>query len=210
MPELDHLIYACPDLARGRAYVAGLTGVEAVAGGPHPGRGTHNALLTFDDRTYFEIIAIDPDQDEPDGPRPFGLTPSTSPGLVGYAIHPRPDETLDDVVALMLDAGFDPGPVAAMSRITPEGTELHWRLTVARPDRSDAAGALPFVIDWGPTPSPARSAPTMGRLVEVRVAHPDPGIRAVAEALGLGLVVTAGAAALTAVVETTGGTVTID
>lgn len=60
MAELDHLIFASKDVQAGAEQIKQLTGAEAVPGGPHVGLGTHNHLLTFDERTYFEIIGITP------------------------------------------------------------------------------------------------------------------------------------------------------
>jgi hypothetical protein len=207
MPELDHLIFAAADLDTGVARIEELTGATAVLGGPHPGVGTHNALLTFDATTYFEVIAIDPNQPDPPVARPFGLDDGAEPRLAGYAVHPAPGETIDDVVALLKGAGHDPGPVTAMSRVKPDGEEISWRLT--RSMAGPAPSGVPFAIDWGGTPSPARSLPSMGHLIELRVHHPDPTTRAVALALGLGLTVTEGPARLTAVVDTPSGRVEI-
>ena len=211
MPELDHLIFAAPVLADGVAHIEELTGSTADPGGPHPGVGTHNALLTFDATTYFEIIAIDPNQPAPERPRPFGLDDGAAPRLAGWAIHPAPGETIDDLVALLQSAGHDPGPVLEMSRVRPDGVELSWRLTIGDP--TDTPAGRPFAIDWGQTPSPATTTPSMGELAEFRVSHPDASTRAVAqavaEALGSGLVVEGGPARLTAVVDTPGGRVEI-
>lgn len=205
MAELDHLVVASADLAAGVAHVRDLTGVEAAPGGPHPGVGTHNALLTFDEQTYFEIIAIDPDQPEPTGPRPFGLSAGSPPRLAGFAIHPVGSESIDEVVATMTGVGFDPGPVRSMSRVRPDGTEIAWRLTLSNAT-SGGGGGLPFVIDWGGTPSPATSLPSMGDLVEVRVTTDNPLVRAVLEALALAKVVIAdGPPALVAVVDSPKG-----
>lgn len=207
MPELDHLVLAASDLAAGVAHIEELTGARAEPGGPHPGIGTHNALLTFDDVTYFEIIAIDPTQPAPATPRPFGLDEGAPPRLAGYAVHPGPGETIDDVVAVLRKAGHDPGPVTAMSRVRPDGVELSWRLT--RGLEQEVPAAVPFVIDWGETPSPARSLPSMGDLVELRVEHQDPAVRAAVDALGAGVMVSEGPARLVAVVDTPGGRVEI-
>lgn len=207
MAELDHLIYASRDVAEGVRIIEDLTGARAVAGGPHVGLGTHNSLLTFDDRTYFEVIGIDPDQPDPSGPRPFGLDDRTSPGLAGYAIHPTGDESLEDVQAAMRAAGFDPGAIIDMSRERPDGRLITWRLTVGGDSGVASQGALPFAIDWGDQPSPAVSLPSMGRLVSLNVTHPDPAIRAAAVAIGVGVEVAEGAAGLRAVVETPNGTV---
>lgn len=209
MPELDHLIYASPDVAEGVARIEELTGATAVFGGPHVGLGTHNHLLTFDERTYFEVIGIDPAQPNPAGPRPFGLDDRAGPGLAGYAIHPAGDESLEDVVAVMRRAGFDPGAIADMSRQKPDGDLLSWRLTIGGDTGPASQGALPFAIDWGDSPSPATSLPSMGSLRSLTVSHPDAAVRASVDALGLGVVVADGEAGLVAEVDTPKGTVAI-
>jgi len=206
MPELDHLIFASPDLQEGVRLIEELTGAAAQPGGPHPGVGTHNALLTFNSSTYFEVIGIDPDQPEPERPRPFGLDDRRPPHLAGYAIHPSEDETLEDVVEMMRASGFDPGEIRSMSRLRPDGTEIAWRLTAvgARPP---ADGVLPFVIDWGDQPSPALSLPPMGTLESVSIHHGDADVRRAAEALGLGVETVEGTPAVVAMVRTAKGVI---
>lgn len=209
MAELDHLIFASKDVSAGVDYIEQLTGARAIAGGPHVGLGTHNYLLTFDDRTYFEIIGIDPDQPDPPGPRPFGLDDQDRPTLIGYAIHPTGGESLEEVAASMKAAGFDPGTVASMSREKPDGQLISWRLTRGGDTGHASKGAFPFAIDWGDQPSPAASLPSMGDLVSLRVTNPDPSVRASIEALDIGVVVAEGPPGLTAVVNAEHGTVEI-
>ena len=204
MAELDHLIYASRDIDAGAAAIEALIGVAAVRGGPHIGLGTHNQLLTFDDRTYFEIIGIDPDQPDPSHSRPFGLDRREAPQLVGYAIHPTGDETLEDVVAMMRDVGIDAGSIAEMSRRRPDDTVLSWRLTRGGDRNDDGAGldmVYPFVIDWGAEPSPATTLPSMGALAGLRVSHPDSTVRAAIDALALGVEVVDAAPGLVASVD---------
>ncbi|MCP3992349.1 MAG: VOC family protein [Actinomycetia bacterium] len=208
MPELDHLILASPDLEEGVSLIESLTGARAIAGGPHPGMGSHNALLTFDQRTYFEVIAIDPDQPDPNRPRPFGLDDATGPRLAGYAMHPTGGESLEQVADILRASGFDPGETIAMSRVKPDGEEIHWRLTYGGSPAS-AEGSLPFIIDWGDTPSPAASLPSMGSLVGLRVSHPDEAVRNAIGSLGLGVETDEGAFSLMAVVDSAKGRVEI-
>ena len=209
MAELDHLIFASKDVWAGADHIEELTGARAIPGGPHVGLGTHNALLTFDDRTYFEIIGIDPEQPEPAGPRPFGLDDQERATLIGYAIHPTDGESLEDVAAAMVGAGFDPGKIASMSRAKPDGQVISWRLTRGGDTGHASHGALPFAIDWGSQPSPAVSLPTMGELVSLTVTHPDAAVLASAAALGVGVETKAGPPSLVATVEGQNGVVEI-
>ena len=208
MAELDHIVFACQDLAEGTRIIQDLTGATPVVGGPHIGRGTRNTLLTFDDRTYFEIIGIDPDQPEPERARGFGIDQLEAPKLVAYAIHPVGDETLDGLAAIVRDEGFDPGEWMAMSRQKPDGELLEWELTAGGDTGFRLEGAIPFAIDWLGRPSPATTLPSMGTLVQLSVQHPDARVGAVLTALGLDNVgFTQGPAQLSATIETATGTV---
>jgi glyoxalase-like protein len=49
---------------------------------------------------------------------------------------------------------------------------LSWRLTY--PDLAEGDGLVPFLIDWGDSPHPARTAPGTIRLVDLHGEHPAP------------------------------------
>ena len=83
---IDHLVYATPDVARSIDHLESQLGVRAALGGAHPGGGTHNALLSFGDGSYLEIIGPDPNQEPPkDRPMSFGIDTLTAPRLVTWA-----------------------------------------------------------------------------------------------------------------------------
>ena len=205
MAGFDHFAVACQDLEEGVRYVESLTGVRAAPGGPHPGIGTHNALLSLGSDVYLEIIAADPEQEEPASPRPFGIDDHPGPRLAAFAIHPGAEETIDSVADTIRSHGTDPGPVMSMSRVKPDGEEISWRLT-----RANRVGLVPFVIDWGATPNPATVTPGGCSLVAAEGSDPDPsGIRALHHDLGRNSTISDGPTAIQIVLETPNGTVSL-
>lgn len=203
-PVIDHLIYAVPELSSGIAEIDSLLGVRAAIGGKHLGLGTHNALLALGPKTYLEIIAPDPDQENYRQPRIFGLDDLSRPRLVTWVARTN---DLDDLAARELSRGQKLGEVLSGSRKTPEGATLTWRFT--DPFTVIADGIVPFFIDWGDSPHPARTAPSGANLVQLRAEHLTPDhVRQILEQLELGLPVTQGdEPALTAVIDSPNGRV---
>lgn len=182
--QLDHIVIAGPDLDGVIAWFAERTGVTAVRGGTHP-TGTANALVAFtvDGQRgphYLELIGPDPERVDRSLPTKFGIDRLDHPSVRAYAVHP---DDIDATVAHARDHGEDPGDVGALSRRTPEGELLEWRLTFG----SDSDTPLPFLIDWGSTPQPGLGAlPTVELVAFVRV-DPDPdAVTARLATLGLG------------------------
>ncbi|MEU7141721.1 VOC family protein [Nocardia sp. NPDC046473] len=166
MSRLDHLVLATPELADAVATVTRLLGVAPVPGGRHSGRGTRNFLLGLGDGGYLEIIGPDDDQPAPALPRPFGVDGLTESRLVTWAARVT---DIDAAVAEARAAGYDPGPASDMSRETPDGQVLRWRLTLP----GEHTGVIPFLIDWGATAHPAESLPQV-TLRAFEAVHPDP------------------------------------
>lgn len=204
--QIDHLVYATPDLDRSVGELAELLGVRAAPGGRHVGRGTHNALLHLGGRTYLEVIGPDPTQDLPEGtPRPFGVEHLDAPRLVWWAVATG---DLPGTVARVRAAGADPGEAVEMQRARPDGVLLRWVLATHAeiPD----GGALPFLIDWLDSPHPSEDAPQGCTLTELRITHPDANrIRRQLEAFGGALPVVEGPSRLVATVDSPNGPVVL-
>lgn len=196
--RVDHLVYATPDLKRGVEEIEKLLGVRATAGGQHPGRGTRNALLALGPTAYLEIIAPDPEQPPPKEPRPFGLDTLKESRLVTWCVS---DRNLNQLRAEAVRKGVPLGEVKPGSRRRPDGVQLLWQFT--DPSALVADGIVPFFIDWGDSPHPARAAAQGATLVSLRAEHPDvKGVRAMLRPLELELPVEQGQSpALIAVIE---------
>lgn len=164
---IDHLVYGAPDLDAAVDELEALLGVRAAAGGKHEGLGTHNALLSLGNGSYLEIIAPDPDQELPDdGKVPFGVDKLERARLITWALQ-RPDIAASVERARRM--GYDPGDPQPMSRAVPGGGTISWTLTRAPQPVGD--GLVPFLIDWGDTPHPSKSAPGGCDLVRLRGEH---------------------------------------
>ncbi len=174
--NVDHLVYAGPDLDEGIARVEALLGVRPAPGGRHPRYGTHNALASLGAGTYLEVIAPDPASAASGRGLPFGMGEPRGWRLATWALR---TPSIERAAA----AADGLGTVEAGSRARTDGTVLTWRLT--DPWATRLGGAVPFLIDWGDTPHPSSSAPPAGTLAGLRIEHPDPPtVRAALEALG--------------------------
>jgi hypothetical protein len=204
LSQVDHLVYASPDLRAAVDNVERLLGVTATAGGQHPGRGTRNALVALGPSTYLEIIGPDPEQPAPSLPRPFGIDRLTQPKLVTWSAKER---DLEGRIRAAAAKGVALGALASGSRQRPDGVMLSWRYTDPRTVIAD--GLAPFFINWGDTPHPAASAASGGVLVGLRAEHPDPQkITATLAALSLAFPIAKGPTpSLIATIKTAKGTV---
>ncbi|TNC19847.1 VOC family protein [Amycolatopsis alkalitolerans] len=166
--SIDHLVYATPDLERTVAALRA-RGLALTPGGPHAGRGTRNFLTGLGGATYLEVIGPDPEQPQPEEPRPFGVDALTAPRLVAWAARVP---SLPGALEAAGRAGYEfSGPVP-MSRRRPDGVILDWELAFP----PDGDGLVPFLIDWHDSPHPAGSLDHGVRLEALRAVHPEPDV----------------------------------
>ena len=204
LTQVDHLVYATPDLKAGIDELEEMLGVRATNGGRHAGLGTCNALLALGPDSYLEIIGPDPEQKGFPSPRPFGIDQLSSSRLVTWAAR---SAKLEQFAALDLGEGTRLGSVASGSRRTPEGVSLSWRFTDPRTVVAD--GIVPFLIEWGNTLHPAKTAASGATLIDLHAQHPEhERVQKMLTALGLELRVSRGLkAALVATIQTSRGRV---
>jgi len=185
---VDHFVLAAPDLDRACAQFETATGIRPVFGGAHPGRGTHNALVAFDDSSYLEIIAPDPAQPATGMSAPMARL--VEPTLMHWAVRCT---GLDAVSNRLKELGWTPTEVRRMHRTPPGGARLDWELFGVHEHRY--GGLAPFFIDWLNCPRPAMTSPRVGRIVSVRLTSPEPAqLRTLVGELGIAVEVAGGAA----------------
>lgn len=165
---LDHVVWAVPDLEKGVEMITDLTGVEPVSGGRSPGRDrSHNALLTFGNGSYLEIIA--PGNTGMVG----GWADRVKDGeahIVDYAL--RTTDRFAKLRAAIAASGFSATEPRPMGRVRPDGGALNWELLNVKGTPLD--DALPFFIDWlGSAPHPSENSPGGLTLDSFSVAHPQ-------------------------------------
>lgn len=183
---IDHFVLAAPDLDRACAQLEETTGVRPVFGGAHPGRGTHNALVAFDDSSYLEIIAPDPSQPSTGMSAPMARL--VQPTLMHWAVR---CSGLDAVSNRLKELGWTPTEVRRMHRTPPGGTRLDWELFAVH--RHRYGGLAPFFIDWLNCPRPAMTSPRVGAIVSVSLASPErEHLQTLVDALSLDIEVVAG------------------
>jgi len=188
VPLLDHLVLATADLFRTVRRFADATGIDPVEGGRHARWGTRNFLVGLGGTAYLELLGPDPEAERApvfdfEGPE----------RLITWAIHPA---DVDGVLVTAREAGVDLGQIGALSRETPDGELLSWR--VSTPPDYLYDGLVPFLIDWGSTPHPTTNLPTV-ELVSLHATHPQVDeVREALAVLSTSLDLSTGPAALTA------------
>jgi catechol 2,3-dioxygenase-like lactoylglutathione lyase family enzyme len=166
MSELDHVVLAAPDLEAAKARFEEATGVAPGDGGPHVGLGTRNAMVSFGEGRYLEIIAPDPEQDSN---LPFAEVLRALPAetLWHWAVRV---EGLAAESGRLRASGLSPSRILSTSRARPDGTLLEWELMGVAGHAEN--GFVPFYIDWLDCAHPTTAAPVVGRLTRFVVTAP--------------------------------------
>ena len=132
---IDHLVIVVNDLDQAAKDYRQL-GFNVVPGGQHP-VGSHNALISFQDGSYLEIIAFYREAADHRWWAPL----SKGERLVDYCL--QTDDLRGDTEKLK-DAGVVINDPVPWSRKRPDGYELKWRLSLAT---GNHRGVAPFLIE---------------------------------------------------------------
>jgi catechol 2,3-dioxygenase-like lactoylglutathione lyase family enzyme len=134
---IDHIVIAVRDLPRATADYE-RAGFTVTPGGEHADGATHNALISFGDGAYVELIAFK----EPDRPQPhrWWSLLTRGEGTVDFAL--RSDDLVADATRLR-EAGLVAPDPREGGRLRPDGQRIGWRNLELR----DPEVPLPFLIE---------------------------------------------------------------
>lgn len=118
--RIDHLVILVADLAQASADFADL-GFTVVPGGTHTDGATHNALISFADGTYLELIAFLREAPE----HRWWRYAATGEGLIDWAMLPA--EIAADIAAARERGVAYDGPIPG-GRQRPDGQEIAWQI----------------------------------------------------------------------------------
>jgi catechol 2,3-dioxygenase-like lactoylglutathione lyase family enzyme len=131
---IDHVAIVVSELESAIASYS-RAGFTVVRGGKHP-IGTHNALIAFNDGSYFELIAFL----KPNTGHPWQKALEKGSGIVDFCMS-TDDLTAD--IDSMRRAGAKIGDPSPLTRDRPDGYHLSWMLAIPEPPFN---GQLPFLI----------------------------------------------------------------
>jgi catechol 2,3-dioxygenase-like lactoylglutathione lyase family enzyme len=140
--RLDHVVIRVYDLAAATASYTAL-GFHVVPGGEHPGLGSRNTLIAFEDDSYLELIAFGSSPPRRILPRHVRLRElagrsaqerhwlpweSSSEGVIDFALTPS---SIEDAITAAHARGLQvEGPFPG-GRLRPDGQRVGWQLGLA-------------------------------------------------------------------------------
>lgn len=135
--QIDHVVIGVRDLAEASTDYARL-GFTVTPGGEHTGGATHNALVSFQDGSYFELIAFT----DPDKPQPhrWWSRVARGEGFVDFALL---SNDLQRESARLNAAQVEAEPRDG-GRVRPDGQQIAWKSASLS---SSPRTQLPFLIE---------------------------------------------------------------
>ncbi len=170
MRLIDHLVYCVPELEKACSYLAQVLGVEPSMGGRHLTKGTKNAVLNLGNACYLEVLALDQDNEERNGPRWMGIDLISSPRVTRWSLK---SQTLFSDSEVLKSYNPRMGEIDGGSRELGGGGILEWQMTL--PLAEPIIDLVPFVTQWPVTSiHPTERMENICSLEYIRFTHPEP------------------------------------
>lgn len=132
---IDHIVILVSDLETAIRHYEQL-GFTVVPGGKHP-TFTHNALISFADGSYVELLAFY----QPNPESKWGAKLEQGGGLIDFCM--QTDDLISEIV-IFREAGIQMTDPLPLSRVRPDGYRLSWVLSS---HLGEYRGVIPFLIE---------------------------------------------------------------
>jgi hypothetical protein len=170
MREIDHIVYAVPNLGKAIDDFESLTGIRPTFGGYHTTRGTKNAVVNLGNACYLELITIDEENKNILAPRWMGVDFIEKAQMVRFALK---SDNLESDSAILQKYNPQMGEINGGQRKMTNGKMLTWEMIL--PLAVPAVEIVPFMTDWRkselhPTDSMTRECTFIG----FKFKHPNP------------------------------------
>lgn len=181
--QIDHIVYAVPNLAEAINWFENISGVRPTIGGKHANQGTKNALVNLGDGCYLELITVDDENTHINAPRWMGVDLLDGPSKTSrWSL--KSDELERDSQIIK---AYNPemGVIHQGQRKTTSGQLLSWQMTL--PLAQPQVELVPFMTDWQYSDfHPTDKMEEQCQLIALHLYHPHPAaIQPTIDALGL-------------------------
>lgn len=168
--QIDHIVYAVPDLEKSVDHLEKLLGVRPLPGGIHSTKGTKNALLNLGNQCYLEILAVDESNSDVKGPRWMGVDLITTPKITRWSL--KSDRMIADQKVLQ-SYKKELGEIQGGQRKMSSGALIQWEMIL--PLAAPEVDILPFMTDWSQSSThPTDKMPQQCTLMAIDFTHPEP------------------------------------
>ena len=169
--RIDHIVIGTSNLISGTNILETKLNSKFSSGGEHQIMGTHNNLLKLQSDIYLEVIANNPNVDNPSRRRWFALDEvrtkekiEDSPRALCWVLQ------VNNIENTVKKCGYDPGQILQISR-----GELTWKITVPSNGMLEDNGVLPVLIEWPSDQHPSRKlANNKVSINMLSLFHPEP------------------------------------
>ena len=169
--HIDHIVIGSGNLQDGTKILENKLNTKFSIGGEHHIMGTHNNLLKLQSNTYLEIIANNPNVENPSRQRWFSLDEEITrkkilhfPRILSWVLE------VENIENTKKNCGYDPGEILQISR-----GELIWKMTVPSNGMLTDNGILPSLIEWTNGQHPSKKLTTNNISIKrISLFHPEP------------------------------------
>jgi len=169
--RIDHIVIGAGDLISGTKILETKLNTKLSPGGRHQMMGTHNKLLKVQSDIYLEVIANNPNVDNPSRPRWFSLDEERtkekidhSPQVLCWVL------AVNNIENIVKECGYTPGEILQVSR-----GELTWKITVPSNGLLVENGVLPVLIEWPNEQHPSKKLINKNiSMNTLSLFHPEP------------------------------------